>query len=57
MLMHRDQRENASYTELRVAKNRNGAVGVVALEFVPQTTLFKEDELSTSGIGKGDADE
>lgn len=57
MLMSRDQRENSCYTEVRVAKNRNGGVGVVAMEFTPHTTSFKEDALSTSAVGKGTPDE
>lgn len=57
MLLHRDQRENACYTELNVAKNRNGGTGKVVLDFTPHTTSFEEDELTTRSLGKGGPDE
>jgi len=52
-LLHRDQRENSSYTELNWAKNRNGGTGKIVLDFTPHTTKFEEDELSTLSLGKG----
>lgn len=47
MLMDRDQVENEEQAEIRVAKQRNGPVGTVVFDFDPQTSMFKEDALST----------
>lgn len=50
MLLDRDQAENGEYAEIRVAKQRNGPVGRIVLEFDPQTSLFTEDETTTNSL-------
>lgn len=50
MLLDRDQVGNSKYAELRVAKQRNGPVGTIAMEYNPSTSLFKEDEEATQWV-------
>jgi replicative DNA helicase len=50
LLMDRDQAENSEQAEIRVAKQRNGPVGTVVFDFEPQTSMFKEDELTTKSL-------
>ena len=52
MFLHRDQAESCSYTHFIIAKNRNGEIGRLILDFTPQTTLFEEDKISTESMEK-----
>lgn len=50
LLLDRDQAENSEQAEIRVAKQRNGPVGTVVFDFNPQTSMFKEDALTTQSL-------